>query len=463
MSSTQNDQQLHSIPPPSDKGINAPARDMSVNDSDHDPSEGEFEGMHFTIWNSVVLPDPTQHPQIECNFKKKSQCMVVKKGKQVMSTNDKYLYTCASCDKSIHMDCYKAFVTDNDLTHIVKEMKIRLVCGKRCYQKAKKDLFTVAALTKKNRVTENPKFWDNDGDPSSQEILLDWITDEQNADKYFGAEESSSKNGFAIEDGISKLGLCKQISELILETNGNDRSADSVRSKIDDLVSRFKATSDWVFATGQGVRETEGEENFKQIVRDKFKYYYELEPILSQRPSIRPAFTTDDDVINMSQSNGDDECIEFDTQSDLDLSVSTSGGATKRKASSAKKSYSEVKKINKISSRSSGSSGNATFQFGTPESMETYLSTKTAHYSARTDLEKNKIDVERNKLDVEHKKMDFDRRRLELEEKRFNFESTLTVATNNMKISKMREEFANQNPHMSREEIAELFPFCRLG
>lgn len=168
------------------------------------------------------------------------------------------------------------------------------------------------------------------------------------------------------------------------------------------MVSKYKSTSDWIFATGQGVRETEGEENFKQIVTDKFKYYYELDPILSQRPSIRPAFTTDDEVINMTQSNGYDEGIEIDSQSELDLSV-TSGGATKRKASSAKKSYSEAKKLGKITSQASGTSGNAMFQFGTPESMENYLSTKTAHYSARTDLERNKIDVERNKLDVEQK------------------------------------------------------------
>jgi hypothetical protein len=139
MLTTQNDQQLHSIPPSSheEEGISAPACDMAVDDSDHDPASiGEFEGMHYTILNSVFLPDPTQHPQIEYNFKKKSQCMVIKKGKQGMSTNDKYLYyTCASHDKSIHKDCYKAFITENDLSHImtendlshiVKELKICL-------------------------------------------------------------------------------------------------------------------------------------------------------------------------------------------------------------------------------------------------------------------------------------------------------------------------------------------------
>ena len=92
MLTTQNDQQLHSIPPSSheEEGISAPACDMAVDDSDHDPASiGEFEGMHYTILNSVFLPDPTQHPQIEYNFKKKSQCMVIKKGKQGMSTNDK--------------------------------------------------------------------------------------------------------------------------------------------------------------------------------------------------------------------------------------------------------------------------------------------------------------------------------------------------------------------------------------
>lgn len=181
---------------------------------DYDPALGEFDGQHYTIVNSVFGPGSSEHSKMECNFKKKSQCKVLRKGKQVMSDEDNYLYTCALCDKCIHLDCYNAFITDNDLTHIVKELNISLVCGKRCYQKVKKELFDLANKKAKT-VTENPKFWDNDGEPLSLEILLDWITDERNSDKYFGAKDSSSKNGFSIEDGISKLGLCKQISELI--------------------------------------------------------------------------------------------------------------------------------------------------------------------------------------------------------------------------------------------------------
>ena len=290
-------------------------------------------------------------------LRRRASVRFLKKG-QVLTDEDKYLYICASCDKSFHLDCYKSFIVENDLTHLVKELRISFVCGKRCYQKVKKDMFNP---NKNNNVPkDNPKFWDNDGDPSSLEVLLDWITDEKNSDKYFGAEDTSSKNGFSVEDGVSKLGLCKQISELILLKNGNNRSPDSVRSKIDDLMSRFKVTHDWIFATGQGVRETEGEENFKQIVIDKFKYYYDLEPVMCQRPSIRPMFTTDDDDINISQRlNAEDEVNDLTSQGDMEVVITTD--STKRKASSAKKQYAEARKISKIGT---GSLGTSMFQFG---------------------------------------------------------------------------------------------------
>jgi len=72
------------------------------------------------------------------------------------------------------------------------------------------------------------------------------------------------------------------------------RNSDAVRKKIDQLVSDFKKSSDWIANTGQGVKLEHTEESWTELVLSLNKYYYVLEPILGERPSTRPAFTSDD-------------------------------------------------------------------------------------------------------------------------------------------------------------------------
>lgn len=117
--------------------------------------------------------------------------------------------------------------------------------------------------------------------------------------------------------------------------HGNDHSADSIQSKIDDLVRRFKQTHDW------SVYETEGEEIFKEIVQGKFRYYDDLEPIFSQRPSIPPIFTTE----NADKDNYDLDLNDSQVTFDDEFSESVSCYKYKKRyANLVKKSYSNAKK-----------------------------------------------------------------------------------------------------------------------
>lgn len=151
--------------------------------------------------------------------------------------------------------------------------------------------------TSSRQNSTSMKFWDNDGiddRPSSMDVLLEWLSDSVNAEKYFGAKDSGNTTGFDADDGLTKTALCNQIAQLIQSRNGSTRNSEAVRKKIDQLVSDFKKTSDWIANTGQGVKLEHTEESWTELVLSLNKYYYVLEPVLGDRPSTRPAFTSDD-------------------------------------------------------------------------------------------------------------------------------------------------------------------------
>lgn len=464
---------------PSEDAVNAPSlhnttnmTDTAVELDDYDPSKFEVNGIKFKLDNFLPVSDARNGE--DCRFKKRSICFVLKKPEHLRTKEDSFLYKCSACENMTHLNCYKSFMTENGFNHILssRTQSMYVVCGKRCYQKKKKEVYSLRpsiVSTQTNQTTT--KFWDNDAETSSLSILLEWITDERNADKYFGAQDTSSKSGFSIDDGITKAGLCKQISEIIKTTNGVYRSPDSIRSKIDDLVGKFKQTHDWIFATGQGVRETEGEENFKEIVLGKFRFYYDLEPILSQRPSIRPLFTTDD--VDDGNDDDDDDLqltlndSQITFEDELSECMVTPKVPNKRNASSAKKSYSDAKKKIK-------SSIDSMTQFGQNEMMDSYLEQKKEHYQQKMNNEMKRMEVESERLRIEkeekEKRMEVEAERLQIEKNRFLLEAdvlksqnSVTIGMNNMKILKMRAEASQMYPDMSKEEIEKMFPMYNSG
>ena len=173
-----------------------------------------------------------------------------------------------------------------------------LVCGKRCLNQYERPLLFV-------KDEKRGKCWDNDNfedGPSSVDVLIGWLTDQTNTEKYFGAEESADNSG------VTKAKLCGGIAkEINRVVKGASRTGDSVRSKIDALISSFKSTTDWIHNTGEGGGLEDSEESFRDMVKKRCKYYYKLEPVLGERPSIRPAFTTDDQSVDVDNNNTDND------------------------------------------------------------------------------------------------------------------------------------------------------------
>ena len=123
---------------------------------------------------------------------------------------------------------------------------------------------------------------------------------------YLGAEDSVVKDdNFGGDDDITKNAMTVKVSNIIFATNGISRSPKSVRCKIDHLFAKYKSTNGWKKQIGQGVEASTDKETFEEIVREKFKYYYVLDPILGSRPNFSIPYSTDDldeGVLNLNRS-----------------------------------------------------------------------------------------------------------------------------------------------------------------
>lgn len=162
----------------------------------------------------------------QCRHKLKSQCVVTKLKKSKSDASvppiDERIYNCGSksCGKWSHLLCFSEMI--NKTNTAIGYDTVIFACGLRCYKQVLKESSGGVI----NRSLG--KFWDNDGvnnGPSSMDILLEWITDNVNAEKYFGAKDTPEGAGFNPEDGLTKTAICAQISQFILARNGTYKIA----------------------------------------------------------------------------------------------------------------------------------------------------------------------------------------------------------------------------------------------
>eukprot|EP00557_Chaetoceros_sp_GSL56_P005734 CAMPEP_0176500946 /NCGR_PEP_ID=MMETSP0200_2-20121128/13871_1 /TAXON_ID=947934 /ORGANISM="Chaetoceros sp., Strain GSL56" /LENGTH=247 /DNA_ID=CAMNT_0017899745 /DNA_START=182 /DNA_END=925 /DNA_ORIENTATION=+ len=172
-------------------------------------------------------------------------------------------------------------------------------------------------------------------------------TNEQNCDRYFGSQVSSSNNSNIAEKAVTKNDLCKEIVERIEQDIGiSNRTVNSVRAKIDGLISAFKIADEFALNTGQGIKENEGEERFVECVKQRCAYYFGLLLVMQDRHSICPCFTTDfdnssDDEESQDHIDSSGDALNTSMNSFADLSVMSSASAG---ASSASENRSSIEK-----------------------------------------------------------------------------------------------------------------------
>ena len=86
------------------------------------------------------------------------------------------------------------------------------------------------------------------------------------------------------------------------------RQTKDIRKKMSDYEDELKSTHAWDTATGAGVREQDGDATFNDIVTKKIKHYLDLEPIHTDRTSIKPLLTSDEIDDEATEINENSSC-----------------------------------------------------------------------------------------------------------------------------------------------------------
>jgi len=430
--------------------------------------------------------------QEKCRFKNRAKCTVAstRNSRAPASEEDSVqLLFCSapSCSKVFHFPCFQSMVVnekDGAYPRGVEPNEIMAVCGKQCHGAVMRN-----AEIQLEGQQDSSKFWDKDGrdgGPSSQVILLNWITTEENCDKYFGMK-TNDKTHYSIEDGESKRDICKKIAHLILQQTGSNRTADSVRAKIDDMAAKFKETYEWIHNTGQGVLASEGESSFRDVVLNKFRYYYDLEPVLSQRPTTRPVLDSDrmdknpsyDEDDSSSEDNDDDDFSSLNTSALTDFtndhnggtgaqtndtandnnSIATGTSSGKRKGT-AMQALTEFKKVKGTTKerKSSGRGNHIILEGANDGNLASYLEKKTERESKLLYAESRRVAVEEERLKLDKQKYE-DAREVMIEENKLKAaRNTLEMAKMNFELLSLRSKAKEDHPEMSDADINALFP-----
>jgi hypothetical protein len=156
------------------------------------------------------------------------------------------------------------------------------ICCKRCYNAAKKRAMnTPSDPNVKRRVS-----WYTDGStPSinSMSCLLDWMTTGNNYSKYRGGEGQHGEKKDTLAGEISSFNNDSGVPTV--------RTVKSIKEKIKWLEDTFKDASRWLECTGAGVTD---QSSIREAVLQRCPYYYELEDVMRDRPSIRPLLRNTD-------------------------------------------------------------------------------------------------------------------------------------------------------------------------
>lgn len=259
---------------------------------------------------------------------------------------------------------------------------------------------------------------------------------------------------------------------LFIWQTGSERNADSIRKKIDQLISSYRKTSDWIANTGEGIRSNESAESWNQLILNRFKYFFILEPVMSDRPTSRPVFTTDDfdsfdynDRQECSASSDSDEGLEMEdgsqgetndmvprsvTVNEPTISTPTHGVANQNMTLSSQRSVlSTASSTSKVAKRPASAikeslkmkksnNGKGDIILATSNKMDDYYDSKTV---------------------IANKKFELHAKKLQIEEETLKYEARQTLAKSNLEVMRCRKEAREIDPALTEEQLNDLFPF----
>lgn len=248
--------------------------------------------------------------------------------------------------------------------------------------------------------------------------------------------------------------------------------------------------------TGQGILANEGEERFKELVKQRCTYYFDLLPVMQDRHSIRAVFTNDDDSLFDALNDSDDEEQDEDHNSGGILNVSgedlmntsmesvtdrsmTSSSSknkslttrnveqwsTKAPALVAKQKSRVVTKAARNKDVASMALENfGVLSVGKPSSQhDIYIAKKSQMMDKRLKLYDDRMEMAQMKLNLEINRFAHEKQqsseRLKMEQMTFQLQHKHQIIQLNKDLFKQRLDFKMAYPNVTEEELDRVFPF----
>lgn len=219
----------------------------------------------------AVLPNPKQPPQVSCG---RRGCKTG--GIAIQCAFPTCLaYRCVPCNFNFFKKREWPILHDDVSGDVI------VACSKKHY----------GAVLKNLQPNSSRIPWNNDGpkgydDPvNSESLLIEWLSTEGNYTKFRGSD-----NG-----GKTKISFCQDIANMLQRRGARaQRTPKQVLDKIVSIEKRFRETYDFEYTdTGQGLKR-KGDGTFEEVMLKKFRYYFDLTPIMADRASAQPSVTSDE-------------------------------------------------------------------------------------------------------------------------------------------------------------------------
>lgn len=223
----------------------------------------------------------------------------------------------SDCSKLCHVMCFQGLLLNKQ--NLPPLPGGRVVCTKKCYAKAQKELSGGGEDQEGGRQGK----WDSDGKNgpedthTSMRILLDWWTTEGNYSKFCGKHN----------DGIKKKEFAASLATKMTEETSTKRDSKNVLNKIQHIEKKWREAHNFATSeTGAGILESDGAASFEELVKGKCPYYYDLLEVMQDRASTAPKITNyeeDEAEVGSLSSMGADDVTAT-------ASVAASGRKAKR-------------------------------------------------------------------------------------------------------------------------------------
>jgi len=224
------------------------------------------------------------------------------------------------CKKKVHVECYMRRILPSIGKPPLAPLPDQTVVCTRLHHKA---VIELANPSKRLTLTNDAK--PETPNVTSSQVLNDWITTPGNYDICRDKGET----------GFTKKHHCQVISAKINNLTLSECTWESVQTMTAACEDTWRSCNNWINNTRQGclLNPLEGQDHFDACVKARCNFYYDWEPIMTDRAGNNPAVTSND-----LDKSDDDESEDPKEDDDEDNEDGDDGNKKPKGKSSAKAS-----------------------------------------------------------------------------------------------------------------------------